>query len=188
MTALKKLEKNYSRLTPAERLELLVAARARGDQAEIDRLEETAPQLRYKMSHHFGLGEALTRVAAIHLINRMERAGAVMVALAFLDRPEAAPLVLPLLTAYAEDVAGWEKFCHDLGMEPNAVLCFNPEDSASLLTVGLLIPRVESKQDPTAISAIAAEYRRIYNDLASFWPGHPPIRPTPDDIILKVPN
>ena len=64
-----RLAKHYASLTPAERLSLIMAASARGDEQEWDRLGATAPRLGWQLPHHFGLAMAFLEVCATH---RME--------------------------------------------------------------------------------------------------------------------
>jgi hypothetical protein len=49
-----RLAKNYSALTPAERLTLLIAASARGDDLEHPSLIGAAPRVFYSVPHTFG--------------------------------------------------------------------------------------------------------------------------------------
>jgi hypothetical protein len=53
------LAKHYARLLPDERHLLILAANVRGDATEVDRLERTAPRVKYSVPHHYPHAEAL---------------------------------------------------------------------------------------------------------------------------------
>ena len=68
------LTKLYDQLTARERLSLLVAASARGDAVDRQRLHGSAPRLRLEAPHHYGLGTALIEAADFHLLSLLELA------------------------------------------------------------------------------------------------------------------
>jgi hypothetical protein len=70
----KALSNSYDVLTPEERLPLIHAASARGDEVEIDRLIRSAPRVRYSASHHFPLADAFDTVSLLHLIDLLATA------------------------------------------------------------------------------------------------------------------
>jgi hypothetical protein len=65
----KALARHYDSLTPRERLPLILAAAARGDEEERLRLTMSAPRVSYTLSHHWGLGEALIEVGHWHFMH-----------------------------------------------------------------------------------------------------------------------
>jgi hypothetical protein len=64
----------YGQLTAAERLALIAAASARGDEAERDRLTRSAPKVGYSLPHYFGRAFALQQVALAHLATALDLA------------------------------------------------------------------------------------------------------------------
>jgi hypothetical protein len=65
-----RLARHYPTLSPAERLSLMLAAAARGDEQEHARLVAAAPRLAYSAPHMFGRAQAFL-VVGFH--SRMER-------------------------------------------------------------------------------------------------------------------
>ncbi len=61
------LAKLYDRLTPRERLPLIVAAAARGDEAERQRLSRSAPTNGFAVPDYFGLAEGLQLLSLLHV-------------------------------------------------------------------------------------------------------------------------
>ena len=68
------LAKLYGHLTPRERLPLLVAAAARGDEAERSRLVNSAPATVFKLPDYHALGEALELLSLFHLAQLLDLA------------------------------------------------------------------------------------------------------------------
>ena len=68
------LAKLYGHLTPRERLPLLVAAAARGDEAERSRLVNSAPATVFKLPDYHALGEALELLGLFHLAQLLDLA------------------------------------------------------------------------------------------------------------------
>ena len=108
------LSKHYSVLTAAERFPLMLAADARGDEAEFARLVTSAQQVAVKVSHTFGRAMAFREVHEYYRLMRLELAAlyfnALWVTHAYPDVgiPDAA-----LLLGYRVKVvaAGWKLFC-----------------------------------------------------------------------------
>src|SRR5882724_10042301 len=70
----KSLARHYPALTAAERLSLLMAAGARGDDVEHARLADTAPRETWRVPHTFGRALALLAVFSQHRMVRLELA------------------------------------------------------------------------------------------------------------------
>jgi hypothetical protein len=62
------LAKLYDRLTPRERLPLIMAASARGDEQERSRLMASAPRVAYQVPDHFGLAMSFQEVGNHHFM------------------------------------------------------------------------------------------------------------------------
>jgi hypothetical protein len=112
------LSKHYSVLTAAERFPLMLAADARGDEAEFARLVTSAQQVAVKVSHTFGRAMAFREVHEYYRLKRLELAAlyfnALWVTHAY-PAAEAAACVpdAVLLLGYRVKVlaAGWKLFC-----------------------------------------------------------------------------
>jgi len=68
----KDLAKLYDRLTPRERLPLIIAASERGDEAEADRLAHAAPRIEWRLTDYHGLGEGLLWLTLFHMIGQLD--------------------------------------------------------------------------------------------------------------------
>jgi hypothetical protein len=66
------LTKLYDRLTPRERLPLIMAAVERGDHAEAGCLARAAPRIRVGLPDYLGLGEGLILLNLFHLIGQLD--------------------------------------------------------------------------------------------------------------------
>jgi hypothetical protein len=66
------LAKLYDRLTPLERLPLIIAATDRGDAVEADRLARSAPRVHVNLPNYHSLGDALMHMAVSHMIAQVE--------------------------------------------------------------------------------------------------------------------
>jgi hypothetical protein len=68
------LAKLYEHLTPAERLPLILAASARGDEAERNRLARSAPKAAFRLPDYHGLAEAMRFASMLQLIELLDAA------------------------------------------------------------------------------------------------------------------
>jgi hypothetical protein len=68
----KSLTKHYASLTPWERVPLILAAIARKDDLEADRLGWSAPRVLFKVANHYGLEEGLECLAGFYLMNQLD--------------------------------------------------------------------------------------------------------------------
>jgi hypothetical protein len=66
------LAKLYDRLTPLERLPLIIAATDRGDNAEADRLARSAPRIGVSLPDYYGLGDGLMQLSSSHMIAHLD--------------------------------------------------------------------------------------------------------------------
>jgi hypothetical protein len=118
------LAKHYGSLTASERLPLILAASARGDERERDRLMMSAPRVAYRVPDHFGLAMAFREVADLHFMELLTLAANYFQALGLADsvQGEAAERTLDtaLLFGYFFKVqmAGWRQFCGEYDLDP----------------------------------------------------------------------
>ena len=70
------LSRLYDRLTPRERLPLILAASARGDEAELDRLVQSAPSKVFRVPDYFGQAEGVELAALLQQIELLDVAAA----------------------------------------------------------------------------------------------------------------
>jgi hypothetical protein len=68
------LARLYDRLTPRERLALIVAASARGDEADRARLLASAPTGLFRVPDYYGLAEGLRTLALFHVAEMLDLA------------------------------------------------------------------------------------------------------------------
>jgi hypothetical protein len=68
------LARHYDVLTPWERLPLLVAAAARADEVEQDRLARAAPKQAFRVPDYWGLLEGLEGLAQLYVLRQLDSA------------------------------------------------------------------------------------------------------------------
>jgi hypothetical protein len=129
------LAKLYGHLTPRERLPLIMAAHARGDEAERDRLVRSAPCVGYSVPDHYGLAEGLQMQSFYHLVEMLNLAVHYWRCSGLLEEPPFGTakekkardgrlwnilrLFAYLLTVKAE---GWRRFCAELQIDGELLL------------------------------------------------------------------
>jgi hypothetical protein len=119
------LAKHYGALTPAERLPLILAASARGDDRERQRLIDSAPHALYKVSDCFGRMDAFQTLTLLNRCELLETAGLYLRCcyIADTDRFDLAERVgsVGSLNGYLYRVLreGWRLFCHGLHLPPD---------------------------------------------------------------------
>src|SRR6516225_10914001 len=129
------LAKLYDRLTPRERLPLILAASARDDEVEGQRLAQSAPRMALRLPDYHGLGEGLFLASLFHLIGVLDVAalfwltqGRLAEWTAWADKDEDDSLNQMdakvrmwayVLTAKRD---GWRRFCAELPVDPELLL------------------------------------------------------------------
>ena len=145
----KHLAKLYDQLTPHERVPLIMAAGARGDQAEQKHLTASAPKETYEVPNYYGLAKALKEAGYFHLLTLLELAAnfwqwwGLWMSYGlretgetgtkksrgqnkFLQRLErrAGGIVRYYASRFVAHVEGWKQFCSELQIDPEAQLNF----------------------------------------------------------------
>jgi hypothetical protein len=121
-----RLARHYGLLTPPERLALILAAAARGDEVERHRLVTSAPKVCYRVGDYFGLAMAFDEVSNWHYLEVLHLAGAFLQALGCAETWEEGELAERVLNTarllgyvLRASLAGWRRFCanHQLPAE-----------------------------------------------------------------------
>jgi hypothetical protein len=121
----KALSNCYYTLTPNERLPLIHAASARGDEVEVDRLIRSAPRVAYSLSNHIGLVDAFETASYLHLIDLLATAADYLQAYRIADTDdvdlahEMLECSLFLGHQFTIKLAGWRLFCNEHGFDPD---------------------------------------------------------------------
>jgi hypothetical protein len=130
------LAKLYDRLTPFERLPLIMAAVERGDDAEADRLSRSAPRMHVRLPDYHGLGEGLLLLSLFHALGLLhlgllqQRLTALAVEFEEFpvdpaDKARASRLRDLARTAaylFCVEADGWRLLCAELKIDPEALL------------------------------------------------------------------
>lgn len=183
------LAKHYDKLTPRERLPLIMAASARGDEEERGRLVRAAPKVAYSLPNYFGLAQAFSELSAFHLMELLNLAALYFRALGFADSDDEKiserMLDCALLFGFLLKVqlAGWRLFCAEHGFEPE--ICWMPlpgyetmktaekiAQAAAFLPEGAVAyAKKAGRADPTLPTAegIAAGLRTVLEMRAEWW-------------------
>jgi hypothetical protein len=129
------LAKYYDTLTPWERVPLLIAALAHGDDTEFSRLKTSAPRLLFEVSDHADLITGLQHLASRHMMRQLDLTATYWRLTAWnaedlwLRRgkgndPEAEKLwslARQLLHRFLVYADAWQRFCAELGIDPQAL-------------------------------------------------------------------
>jgi hypothetical protein len=129
------LAKLYDRLTPRERLPLIVAASARGDEPDRARLVASAPTYLCRVPDYYGLAEGLRSLALLHVARMLDLAARYWHASGMLAqeddfrgrvgkaerarRLDAERIFAYLLTVNAD---GWRRFCSEMRIDGRLLL------------------------------------------------------------------
>jgi hypothetical protein len=130
------LARLYDTLTPWERLPLLVAASARGDAVEEDRLARAAPRNGFRVPDYWGLAEGLDDLVKLYLVKQLDLAALYWRLAGLLeqepwDRPsrqdskrqERRWQWLKLLSyRYVVRADGWRLLCTEMPIDPEVLL------------------------------------------------------------------
>ena len=181
----KTLQRQYDKLTPRERVRLILEAVKRGDESERTALQRTAPRAVYQLPHHHAIAEALQIVAHTHLIIQLNRALSVAT-LAHGAEDENAAYRAARIGAYAfcAQADAWRAFCGELGIAPGLALLgfdnargsleFN-EKIAREFAYTFEETRAEMIKDfGESVDVITSEralndLRTVFNDLVNKW-------------------
>jgi hypothetical protein len=130
------LVRHYEVLTPWERLSLLVAAWARGDTVEEDRLARAAPKNGFRVPDYWGLAEGLDDLVKLYLLKQLDLAAlywrlAGLLAQEPWERPSRQErrrderrwrLLKMLAYRYVVRADGWRLLCAELPIDPEVLL------------------------------------------------------------------
>ncbi len=190
------LAKLYDRLTPAERLPLIVAAGLRDDTAERQRLMNAAPRIGLSLPDYFPLGAALQEVADFHVTGLLNLAANFWQAWGLWgwsagaeQRKDRGVRSRGRARYHAYEfttyVAAWVQFCCELQVEPEALVDCTPgyeiirqthERAADLAydreaaTVFLRLSGQETALPPAVEGQVGALHT-LYRERAAWWDG-----------------
>ena len=129
------LAKLYEYLTPMERLPLILAASAREDEAERDRLVRSVPKLGFRLLDFYGLAEGLTEASRFHLLELVDLTAGHWQARCLLAEWEALShegepsppewfYGIPAMIAYLmiTKLDGWRRFCSEFNTDPELLM------------------------------------------------------------------
>jgi hypothetical protein len=127
------LAKLYGRLTPRERLPLLMAAFARKDEAELGRLTLSAPKECFRLPDYHGLSEGLALASLLHLLELLDTAALYWRTSGLLAEWEASPdkdaspekcdgVLKMCAYVFTAKLDGWRRFCAELKADPELLM------------------------------------------------------------------
>jgi hypothetical protein len=122
----------YDQLTANERFPLIVAALARGDEPERQRLMHSAPTKLFRAPHHFGLAGAFLNLARLHMMQQLGLAADFWMAGALLAREQAdtegraRETVLSRGYLLRVGAVAWQRFCAEHRIDADSVLQLLP--------------------------------------------------------------
>jgi hypothetical protein len=185
------LAKHYDKLTPRERLPLILAASARGDGTECGRLCRFAPRETYVVPDYFWTAQSFREVSDAHFMELLDLVASYHLALGLADTLEAGegnePLGKALFIGWYVRVllAGWRAFCGELGVNPEALWSFLPgyqmlcsaegltESTAFTAAGAVAYLNGTGKKDPVlpTVERTTADLRRRFDAQVAWWEG-----------------
>jgi hypothetical protein len=190
------LAKLYDKLTPRERLPLIYAASARGDEVERDRLLRSAPTVPYGIPDFYPLAEGMLLVTLLHQVELLNLAVLYWHVQGRLERLEALPrrgkkdreaqLLRAVRTAAYLFTAlrdGWQQFCASRQVDPDTplnrlsgweIVCLT-EEAARSLAVTFEEATAWARRDgdaaakPVTADSVAASLRATLDFFMSYW-------------------
>ena len=128
----KALSRNYQTLTPRERLPLIMAAAARGDEVELQRLAQSAPKESYRVPDYFGLAHSFRETLVLHFMELLEAAACFLECLALAEAwiedeqgERMHKTALCFGYVFRAKREGWGRFCRELNLNPDQCIpCF----------------------------------------------------------------
>jgi hypothetical protein len=190
------LAKHYAHLSPKERLPLILAASARGDEAERNRLAYSAPTVDYRRPDYYGLAEGMLLACKFHLLEMLDMAafyweisGLLGEWEALTDEGEQKPPYLLYTTVAASaylfvtKLDGWRRFCSEFPCDSEQLMKGLPgfatvkrtEESARLRActreeATLWIREEGNKSAETlTVETVAASFWAFVNDRSGWW-------------------
>lgn len=138
-----RLPRHYDALTPWERLPLIVAASARADDVEVDRLIRSAPTHGCRVRDYWGLAEALNELVTNYLLEQLDLVASYLQVMTFREQeplPSARKAqrqqqqqqeqrcLLSRMQVYQFVVRadGWKQLCAELSIDPDVLLRGQP--------------------------------------------------------------
>jgi hypothetical protein len=125
----KGLAKLYDRLTPRERLPLIMGASGRGDDLDRQRLVASAPRVSYRVPDYFGLAQAVREVSEMHFMELLTLTANYFESLGLANAEggeegeESFDTAMLLGYLLKVQLAGWRQFCGELDLDPE--LCWS---------------------------------------------------------------
>jgi hypothetical protein len=130
------LARHYEVLTPWERLPLIVAASARADEVEKDRLARSAPKNGFRVPDYWGLAEGLDDLVKLYVLKQLDLAALYWRLAGLLeqepwDRPTRQEpqrderrwqLLKMLAYRYVVRADGWRLLCAELPIDPEVLM------------------------------------------------------------------
>jgi hypothetical protein len=180
------ISKLYHQLSSRERLPLILAASARGDDLERDRLARSAPREAFRVPDYFGLADGIQMQAIFHVNQLLDLAaiywrGSEMLAHAGEFPPEERKarrkqmrdLVRALAYTFTAHVDGWKRFCEEWKLDGEVLL-------QSLPGFGTVREAEQSARGMAFTAEEATDWMRRTGD-------NPTARPiTADDVAARM--
>jgi hypothetical protein len=191
----KTLARAYDKLTPQERLSLLVAAFARGDEAECDRILRAAPMIRMRVSADFGVTHAFFWVAMLSHAEQLASAVGFWQAhsmaadeLLQVESSEGDDRLAFVMDMHAwrfrMERQAWRRFCDESSIDPDAYMNGMPGQCQIELVESILLEgpsddelaeRIRNERRlPDSANLISAEsilagHHELYADVSDRW-------------------
>src|SRR5262249_31198633 len=186
----------YFDLTAKERLSLLVAASARNDGVERQRLAWSAPTCRFELPNYFGLSSGMQNLTLFHSIQLLDLAALYWHAAGMLEQEEyfkgkegtsskerLLGTACMLAYVFTVNVDGWKRFCSELEINADILLRDMPgystliraEEAARIMAftpeeaANWMREASSGTTEAITVSAVAASLRDFLDRYAEMW-------------------
>lgn len=164
------LQKHYGTFSPRERLALIFAAIARGDDAERRALIDSAPVFTYRMADYHGEADAFNLICLYHIAKQLE--------LAYLQatiahaEPKGKEKQEHMYNAYCISAyvfcvhaEAWRAFCEGLGIDADAALKGLPGEQSLEMAESLARKMAFTREEAQAEFAETADRLQLQGEL-----------------------
>jgi hypothetical protein len=186
MATIDQIKKHYDKLTARERFVLVVAADARGDQAERAALLASAPKVTFRFPHIKGISDGFDILTEYHIMQQLGTAGSFWM-LIYLTEGDEYPRRLETIEAeeiptgetaltltarrFLEGLEGYRAICAEYGIDPQTIEgLYNQYPELTAFTEIIIRRGLEmSEIELTDLEATKAAYRTMIETQRERW-------------------
>jgi len=180
MATIDQIKKEYNKLTAPERFALMVAAGARGDQAERQALYNSAPKVTFEFPHVKGLADGFENLTTWHLIQQLGAAATFFMLIHWEDDDIDKPIIdghtlgdaIRLsMRRFLEGYEAYRAVCHECNIDPETLTGLYPNYD-SVIGMATLVIRAMDNENPIELPDLESTkeaYRELIKHAREEW-------------------